>query len=113
MKNWEIMAIPPNSLGDKSWACPARRPRNKRTPWVGPFRAILPVRGKPGACLASPNPVTQPRRGVIGRGWNPRREGGTESLLPDWSAAAAPVTCWGTFRANFGWSAAVHRANVR
>ena len=86
MKNWEIMAIPPNSLGDKSWACPARRPRNKRTPWVGPFRAILPVRGKPGACLASPNPVTQPRRGVIGRGWNPRREGGTESLLPDWSA---------------------------
>lgn len=86
MKNWEIMAVLRNSLGDKSWACPARRPGTKGRGWVGPLRVILLVRGKPGASLASPNPVTQPRRLVIGQDWNPRREGGTESLLSDWSA---------------------------
>ena len=72
MKNWEIMAVLENRLGDsKRWACPALRPRNKRTRVGWPFKsdspptAGNPARAPPRPALPSKHPrlfpVTQPR----------------------------------------------------
>lgn len=92
MKNWEIMAVLESKQGDsESWACPALRPRNKRTRAAWPFKSNFSSapassdRGKPGARpaplrLSLQVPAPLPRhsaqaRPMIGRGWSLRATG--------------------------------------
>ena len=98
MKNWEIMAVLESRPGDsESWACPALRPRNKRTRVGWPFKSDSPsTAGNPAPAQASPSlslltPAPLPRhsaqvRPLIGRGRGPWRVGGAEGIFSDWLA---------------------------